>query len=405
MNKSSFKTDFLIAFRYFRTRRKVGMASATSVITLVGVTVGTMAILISMSVLNGFRDVITRRTQDMEPDLKIHVRTLRPDAQRGLFSMLEERFPEYAFMPVMDRKVIASGNKQRLMTIKGVYPDQFESRINLKPYLNFSDFLTDDISQTAFPEIILGSSLAYNLNVTVGDTVTLISPVDVEYYSAPVMKAILINTFDVDVFNYDEMLGFIHLMDMQYFLDDPGWHEIYVGTRDNKASDHLAAVLPDTIPVIPWHEEHRELFGAMEIEKKGTFIVLNLIILLAGFNLVSSLIMLLLEKKWEVGILKSMGLRDKDAFRIYFMLSWITGGIGMILGLVLSLTLLLRQQFHPFIPLPGDVYFIEYLPVIVSPADVILTILVLVIIISCAGIFPARHAVKLKPLDSIKVKM
>lgn len=405
MSKSRLKTDFLIALRYFRTRRKVGMASATSLITLVGVAVGTMAILISMSVLNGFRDVIVNRTRDMEPDLKIHVRSLDSEDQKDFMEMLESRFPDYAFMPVLERKVIASGNKQRLMQVRGIRPSRFERQADLKPYLNYGEFLTDDITRTPYPEIIMGSGLAYNLNLTVGDTVTLISPVDVESFSAPVMKAVLINTFDVDVFNYDDMIGYIHLLDMQYFLDDPGWHEIYVNANDKRPEERLKAVLPDSIPLIPWQEEHRELFGAMEMEKKGTFIVLNLIILLAGFNLVSSLIMLLLEKKWEVGILKSMGLRDRDAFRIYFFLSWITGGIGMILGLSVSLIVLLQQQFHPFIPLPRDVYFIEYLPVVVSPADVILTIVVLIVIISCAGLLPARHAVRLKPLDSIKVKM
>ncbi len=405
MSRQSLKTDFLIAFRYFRTRRKVGMASATSLITLAGVAIGTMAILISMSVLNGFKDVITQRTRDMEPDLKIHIRTLTADEQKGLLDTLSTRFPDYTFMPVMDRKVIASGNKQRLIQVKGVRPDRFNDMIHLKSYLAYQSFLTDDITQTDYPEIVLGSGLAYSLGVSAGDTLTLISPVDIESFSAPVLKTILKNTFDVDVFNYDDMLGFIHLLDMQYFLDDPGWHEIYVRTDDPGARQKIAAVLPEKIPLVPWQEEHRELFAAMEMEKKGTFIVLNLIILLAGFNLVSSLIMLLLEKKWEIGILKSMGLRDDDAFRIYFILSWITGGIGMVIGLIVSLTLLLWQQFHPFIMLPQDVYFIKYLPVIVSPVDVILTTAVLIVIISLAGLFPARQSVKLKPLDSIKVKM
>ncbi|BFN36698.1 ABC transporter permease [Fidelibacter multiformis] len=405
MSKESLKTDFLIAFRYFKTRRKVGMASATSLITLVGVAVGTMAILVSLSVLNGFKDVITQRTRDMEPDLKIHVRSLTADEQKDILENLVYQFPEDTYMPVMERKVIASGTKQRLIQLKGVQPLTFDSMMGMSAYLAYQDFLTDDITQTDFPEIILGSGLAYDLGVTVGDTVTLISPIDIESFSAPVLKAIVKNTFDVDVFNYDDMLGFIHLLDMQYFLDDPGWHEIYVRSEDPDARDKISALLPDDIPCIPWQEEHRELFAAMEMEKKGTFLVLNLIILLAGFNLVSSLVMLLLEKKWEIGILKSMGLRDRDAFRIYFILSWITGGIGMLIGLLGSVPLLLWQQVRPFVKLPQDVYFITYLPVRVMLPDVVLTVLVLIAIISLAGLLPARQAVKLKPLDSIKVKM
>jgi len=381
------------------------MASATSLITLIGVTIGTMAVLISMSVLNGFRDIITNRTRNMEPDLKIHVRVLHESDQRDLLSELKSNFPDYHFTPVLDRKIIVSGNKQTLMQLKGIYPSELGSMFRLEPYLRYNTFLTEDITQTDFPEIVLGSGLAYSLNLMPGDTVTLISPSDVEYYSAPVMKAILKNTYDIDIFNYDDMTGFVHILDMQYFIDEPGWHELYVRTRDTNAENKLRAFLPEQVTLISWKDEHRELFAAMEMEKKGTFIVLNLIILLAGFNLISSLIMLLLEKKWEVGILKSMGMKDKQAFRIYFILGWITGGIGMVIGLTASLALLLRQQFHPFIRLPGDVYFIEYLPVVVNFRDVMLTIAVLILIISLAGLLPARHSVKLKPLDSIKVKM
>jgi len=364
-----------------------------------------MAVLISMSVLNGFRDIITNRTRNMEPDLKIHVRVLHESDQRDLLSELKSNFPDYHFTPVLDRKIIVSGNKQTLMQLKGIYPSELGSMFRLEPYLRYNTFLTEDITQTDFPEIVLGSGLAYSLNLMPGDTVTLISPSDVEYYSAPVMKAILKNTYDIDIFNYDDMTGFVHILDMQYFIDEPGWHELYVRTRDTNAENKLRAFLPEQVTLISWKDEHRELFAAMEMEKKGTFIVLNLIILLAGFNLISSLIMLLLEKKWEVGILKSMGMKDKQAFRIYFILGWITGGIGMVIGLTASLALLLRQQFHPFIRLPGDVYFIEYLPVVVNFRDVMLTIAVLILIISLAGLLPARHSVKLKPLDSIKVKM
>ena len=381
------------------------MASATSLITLIGVAVGTMAVLISMSVLNGFRDVITHRTRNMEPDLKIHVRIFDESDQRNLLTNLEYNFPDYHFTPVLDRKIIVSGTKQSLMQLKGIYPSELGSMFKLKPYLKYDSFLTEDIGQTEFPEIVLGSGLAYSLNLMVGDTVTLLSPADVEYYSAPVMKAILKNIYDIDIFNYDDMTGFVHILDMQYFIDEPGWHEIYVRTTDSNAEKKLRSYLPDQLSLISWKDEHRELFAAMEMEKKGTFIVLNLIILLAGFNLVSSLIMLLLEKKWEVGILKSMGLKVNQAFRIYFILGWITGGIGMVIGLISSLSLLLWQQFHPFIRLPGDVYFIKYLPVVVSPWDVLLTIIVLILIITLASLLPARHSVKLKPLDSIKIKM
>jgi len=142
----------------------------------------------------------------------------------------------------------------------------------------------------------------------------------------------------------------------------------------------------------------------MNIEKLGSFLALNLIILLAAFNLVASLMLLLLEKRWESGILKAVGMSRSQALRTYLYLGWINGGIGITAALVLTLPLLLIQQFHPFIPLPQDVYFIEWLPVQLHLSDLLVTLLTLFLLLTAASLIPALRVNKLSPLQAIQMK-
>lgn len=407
---SDLSTAFYFAWRYFRTRKKVGLISVTSLITIVGVFIGTVAIIATLSVLNGFQQVIIDRAKDIEPNATINTRHLTLAESDSMLQMLRNNPFVKSVLPVLERKIILSGERdQQVALVKGVLPDAYRKSIALDPYLFNGHFLADSVENTDFPEIVIGVGIANYLAVHTGDTLSLISPLDIESWYAPTMKCIVSDIYQVDIFDYDGTLAFIHQADMQYMLDDSSYHSIEidfkVSTNPDLAISHLLNILPQNIILKTWQDEHKELFAAMQMEKIGTFIVLNLIIVLAGFNLIASLIMLLLEKQWEIGILKSTGISNRTIFRIYMLLGWINGGIGLIGGLLVSVPLLLIQQYRPFITLPQDVYFIKYLPVSVLGLDIVLTILVLAILISLASWYPARRSAKMKPLTAIRVKM
>lgn len=407
---SKFSYINFIARRYFSSRKKVKMISTTSVITIVGTFLGTMAIIAALSVMNGFRDMVFQRTQNMSPALTFYVRHADGETQRELLQNIRESEDFSVCTPTLERKMlINAGNYQQLAFVKGIEPNAYAKIMNIHPYLKNKAFLTDDIGKTVFPEIVIGLSLANRLGVSRGDTLTLVSLLDIRTYTAPSIQCIVKDVYNVTVFDYDYR-AYMHILDMQYLLDEANYHQFEVELQNEKklvpVQNKWAEKIPDSVRLASWWEEHIELFSAMQVEKIATFLVLSLVILLAGFNLIASMVMLLLEKKWEIGILQSMGCTSGDAYRIYFRLGWSTGGLGMLLGLVLSLLILLIQQYFPFIVMPGadDVYIFRYVPVIVRFWDVLFTVLMVSALITVSSLLPARRAARVKPLDAIKTK-
>ena len=347
-----------IAGRYFSSRKKVKMISTTSIITIIGTFLGTFAIIASLSVMNGFRDMLFQRTQDMAPDLTFYVKNTEDVDRDALFEEIKEDPRIQTLTPSIERKMLVSAGKYQLLAfIKGVKPDEYKGIMDIEPYLRAKDFLTDDLSQTSYPEIVIGLSLANKLGLDIGDTLNLVSLLDVKTYNAPSMQCIVKDIFNVTVFDYDYR-AYMHILDMQYLLDEPNYHmfeaELHSSNELNSVNKYWKENIPANSRVASWWEEHLDLFSAMQVEKIATFLVLCLIVIIAGFNLISSMIMLLLEKKWEIGILQSMGCAPRDAYRIYFRLGWYTGGLGMVLGAATAVILLLIQQFFPVLCYAGS---------------------------------------------------
>ncbi len=411
MNKSldRHRIALFFAWRYFRTRKKVAMVSATSLITIIGVLIGSFAIIASLSVLNGFQKVVINRALDLEPHARLDLRHFSSENQDSLYQSLQNiSFIEF-LEPIQERKlIIASPREQQIAFVKGVSPDSYLASTKLQSYLFNKSFLTDTINPEALPEIVIGVGIANYLGLHTGDTLSLISPLDIQDYEAPAMKCVVSDIFQIDIFDYDKSLAYIHLEDMMYLLDNPAFHFLEISLnqeqKGEKAIKKISEQIPKGAELSTWQENHQELFAAMRLEKIGTFIVLNLIIVLAGFNLVASLMMLLLEKRWEIGILKSCGMDNDLIFYIYLWLGAINGFLGLTGGLLLSLPLLLWQQFFPFIILPQDVYFIKYLPVDLQFPDVLAAVLALIVLIFAASWYPAKRSAELNPLAAIRVK-
>ncbi|MEA1986826.1 MAG: FtsX-like permease family protein [Candidatus Marinimicrobia bacterium] len=410
MKNKKNKIIFWLAYRYFRTRKKVKMISVISMITILGAFLGTFAILTSLSTMNGFKKIIIDRAVNFEPNMKVFLKDYSHDFQNNLAEKIKEIDKVDEVSPILERKLIISNSiGHKLAIVKGVSPDSYKKIINIEQYLLMNDFLTDDITKTNFPEIVLGSGISNYLDISLGDTIAILSPLDIKTYTAPSMECIVTNIFEIGIFDYDYR-AFIHIADMKYLLDEPNSHYFEIAGEKRFKKDLVKKQIENLGVkgdfITTWEEDHREVFSAMKVEKIMTFLVLTLIIVLACFNLISSLLMLLLEKKWEIGILKSVGLNDKNSFRLYFYLGWLTGGSGVILGMIFSLTILLIQQYFPFIPLPGagDVYIMKYMPVDVKLVDVIVTFLTLSVVISISSWYPARKANQIKPLEAIKSK-
>jgi lipoprotein-releasing system permease protein len=259
--------------------------------------------------------------------------------------------------------------------------------------------------------IVLGAELARNLGVDLNDTVTLISPQVIWNPLAPVppkMKNFrVVGLFDVGMFEFDSSLAYIDLKTAQEFLGIPDKvNGLEVKVDDVFAAPAVSARINDAVGLPyfarDWTVTHEQLWTMLALERHTMFIILSLIILVAAFNILSTLIMIVIEKTREIGIMKAMGATNGAVVRIFVLKGLIIGGVGTALGLGAGLGLCAILKKYQFIKLPAEVYAMRTLPVVVQPPDVIFICLVALGISVAATIYPAWRAARLEPVEAIQ---
>jgi len=404
MNSSAFIKS--VAWRYFRSRRSgerlIGIVSTISVI---GVAIGCFALIVTLSVLNGFRSEITNRMMRFEPAVTSEQFPMDDSTANFLVNWAQQHPSVQQSIPLIERKaMLASESGTEVVYIKAL-------EIKDGEYPLYTEIIGGSftLGRPENPGAVIGFQLSDKLGVTVGDTLSMISPLEMSgpFYTPPVEQAVITGIFRAELFQYDQMYVFTNIgtgqrlfrsrdqyTGVEFFLSDFEQATAIAGEINTAVND--SAVATST-----WFERHRTLYGAMRMEKWGSLIVLTLIILVATFNLVSSLVMLVLEKIRDIGILKTLGAEDAAVQKIFLRQGWYVGGIGTLIGISLGMILVLIQQFTGLVPLPGDVYFIDAVPVLLNPLDVFIVIGISVLLSLLSAVYPAKQAAKLKPIEAI----
>jgi lipoprotein-releasing system permease protein len=266
-----------------------------------------------------------------------------------------------------------------------------------------------DLGSGESPKVIIGFHLRDQLGLGVGDTLAMISPLESSgpFYTPPVVRAEIAGVFRAELFQYDQIYAFtnIHAAQKLFRLGDK-----YTGVEffllDYRDSQSIAEQLRShegfqSLETTTWYERRSSLYNAMRMEKWGSFVALTLIIVVAIFNLVSSLLMLVLKKIRDIGILKTMGAEDGAIQRVFLRQGWYVGGIGTLVGVFSGVTLVLFQEFTGVFKLPGEAYFIDAVPVLLSPIDVSLISLISLTLSILSSVYPAKQAAKLEPIEAI----
>lgn len=406
--------EFFIGSRYLRTKQKQAFISLITVLSIAGVTVGVMALIVVIAVMTGFEYDLKSRILGVESHIVIMRHNVPFSDYRNILEHVENTDGVEAATPFINSQVILRSSLSLSgAVLRGIDPDSADRVIKNLDKVSLKNLKeTDQRKSTsiAMPAIILGKELAKNLGVMQGDSVYLISPRGMisPIGHIPTMKRFRVaGLFESGMYEYDRSLAYIHIKDAQKILrmgDSVNGIEVRVNDIYNarNIAGRIVKELGFQYWARDWMQMNQNLFSALKLEKTVMFIILALIVLVAAFNIASTLIMMVMEKTKDIAILKAMGATDKSIRKIFVFKGIVIGSMGTILGVCLGFILCTVLKYYQFIELPGDVYYITTLPVKLELLDVVMIASATMAISFLATLYPARQASKLDPVEAIR---
>ncbi|HYA01935.1 MAG TPA: lipoprotein-releasing ABC transporter permease subunit [Syntrophobacteria bacterium] len=410
--------ELFIGLRYLKAKRKQTFISLITFISIGGVMVGVTALIVVLAVMTGFKEDL----RDKILGVTSHVVISRYDGAmadyRQVMAQVEKVAGVTATTPfIYSQVLISSGRAVSGAVLRGFDPETAGRVISLARNLRGGNLEELSRGQEAssgqgLPTIIFGKELAKNLGgVARGDTVTVISPLGRITPLGQVPRSQVfqvVGIFESGMYEYDSSLAYVPLSEAQNFLGlGDRVTGIEVRVDDIYHADRVALNAGKLLGGFPfwsrdWMSMNRNLFSALKLEKIVMFIILTLIILVAAFNIISTLIMVVMEKARDIAILKSMGATNRSIMAIFMIEGLIIGLVGTLLGLLGGYALCKLLATYKFVQLPPDVYYISTLPVRMDPLDVTLTALAAIAISLVATLYPAWQASRLEPAEAIR---
>jgi lipoprotein-releasing system permease protein len=410
--------ELSIAWRYLRSRRGSKLLSFISVIAIVGVVVGVSALIVVMGVMNGLQRDLREKILIGSPDIRVlnFGADMRIDNWQAVLKKVQAERGVVAAGPfVMTQCLVNAGHSY----MEGGYvvglPPQTKDMpevTDIRKRATIGDFRFASSDGTG-RGIALGKLVAGRLNAFVGDTVTLVCLGKGEINAVtgqPVpltMRFEVTGVFDTGMYEYDNAYMYVALPIAQELagLGD-GVTGIEVKTRNRwdakEVGDELAKVLQFPYRTVDWQEQNKSLFQALKLEKLGMGLILLLIVLVAAFNIVSNLTMVVADKTREIGILKAMGMTSASVRRVFFAQGLVIGLVGTLLGVTLGIAASLALGKYQFIKLNPEIYFIDHLPVATEAIDIVATIVASIGIAALATLYPSMQAARLYPIEAIR---
>lgn len=404
--------NLFIARRYLRQRRKgEGFHSIISVIAIAGVFVGVAVLIIALSVLNGFNGELKDRIAGVAPHISLQKFYSNPITQaeyKEVLAKLSGMHEITGVAPTLTRRtLVQSQSGGEGVLVRGV---ELSSLKNTSSITDPSYPLDGEWSFTNHG-IVIGQQLAQNLRVKIGDTIIIASPTNTVITPVgpiPIVKNYVVRgIFDAGFYDYNMVMVFIDLRDAQTLF---GYVDqitnIDIRLRDPLLSPKVSQKIRSEIgyPYAPvdWLYENKNLFAALKMQKAVVFIVLALIILVAAFNIVATLIMTVMRKTREIGILKAIGMTSAGVMRVFTTFGLLIGVIGTVLGSVFGVAVSWFVDRFKIIRLPSEVWYIDTVPVKVQWLDLVLVAVAAIIITFLATIYPANRASKMDPVEAIR---
>ena len=404
------QTERLIAIRNLKPKRKQGFLKIISLFSYLGIMLGVAVLIIVMSVMNGFRTDLTNKIIGLNPHL-----ILQFENEKILKNIKKEISQKYKEIKITEslsgEGIVLTDNKAKGVIVKGIKEeDKSQSFINKEITKgNLNDFSTG--------RVMVGGELAYNLNLEIGDKINIISSsfIDTPFGSIPRQDSFIIaGLFNSGFYEFDQNLIYIEIndsrsifnkenenVDLEIFLKDPFLAENYKKEIEK---------FNKNIYVSTWSDTNKSFFNALKVERNVMFIILTLIIIVAAFNIISGLTILIKNKTKEIAIIKTLGLSEKSIIKSFFLTGFTIGFLatitGVFLGVIFSIYIdqirnILSMIFGINI-FPSDVYYLEKMPSEINVISVCIVFFLSLLITSLASYFPAKTISKMKTTDALK---
>jgi lipoprotein-releasing system permease protein len=398
-------TSLRIAVRYIFSFKSFHFITVISLLSVIGIIIGVAALICVASIFNGFREFTEEQLVAFDPHIRITAKegAWIQNADSISLELLQIDNIRKALPTIQGRVVALNKKNLQPIVLNGVDPERIDEVVGVKNTIVYGRFNLD--KTIGLPGVVIGAGVADRLRANPGDTISLFSPEVIEksfkYMSIPrASKGIVTGIFQSNASNYDDTYLYIsEAYSRKLFKSKSGdYHNIDIRLKTNEKIDETVAqiksILPEELELLTWYDLHRELYSIMQFERWASFVVISLIVVIAAFNILASLWMTVIEKRPDIGILKSMGADRKMIRNVFLYEGIIIGLMSSVIGVTLGLLLCYIQiEFKVFTFGNGNVV-ISALPVSVNTLDVVLAGVIACILSILATIAPATRASK-----------
>ncbi len=410
----NFSLETLIAFKYLRSRRNEGFISVSSLFSFLGIMIGVATLIIVMSVMNGFRFELINKIVGVNGHAIVY---LNDNTSNNIIDIVEDIenlnnigsvVKELEVHGMISNKKNSSG-----VVIKGI------DKVDLYERNSIAENIAEgDIKSFEGKNIILGIRMAKYLGVKINDSIKIMTSATTEtpFGAIPVTDSFrVIGIFDVGMYEFDKNILFMPRTQAQILTNgnrEISHLEIFFINNDltNETTQNIFNLIKNYGTVFNWESIHKELFNALKIEKKVMFLILSLIIFVAAFNLISSIIMIVKDKEKGIGILRSLGVSKSEILRIFILIGSFVGllgtFIGSIVGLIISynissIQIFLENLFDSRLFAP-EIYFFNIIPSKTDSSEVVTIIIIALFLSVLSTIYPAWKATKIEPANTLR---